>query len=96
MASRMKFYGDKVVRKFKRDAPGITNRIAGRIAGHAQDAAPVKSGTLKNSIHADGNTVVADVDYAAAVELGTAKRAARPFMRPGIAKFDNTDLKQCI
>lgn len=96
MASTMKFYGDRVMRKFESDAPGIIHRIAEIIAEKAKQIVTVKSGKLKNSISADDNTVIAETDYAAAVELGTAKRAAKPFFRPAIKQFDKADLEQSL
>ncbi len=96
MASTMKFYGDRVMRKFEGDVPGIIHRIAEIIAEKAKRIVVVLSGKLKNSISADGNTVVAETDYAAAVELGTATRAAQPYFRPAIKKFSKADLEQSI
>lgn len=51
----------------------------------AQARAPVDTGRLRDSIRVDAEgsaaRVVTDCEYAAAVELGTSKRAPRPFMR---------------
>ena len=51
----------------------------------ARSRAPVDTGRLKNSIRAeaDGLTarVVADCEYAAAVEFGTSRTPPKPFMR---------------
>lgn len=51
----------------------------------AKSRAPVDTGRLRGSIRmeAEGLTarVIADCPYAAAVELGTAKRPPQPFMR---------------
>lgn len=51
----------------------------------AKARCPVVTGRLRNSIRAEIKgleaQVVSDCPYAAAVELGTSKRAPRPFMR---------------
>ena len=63
-------------------------RVAAAAQAHAEAArsrAPVDTGRLRNSIRAeaDGLTarVVADCEYAAAVEFGTRRTAPQPFMR---------------
>ena len=52
---------------------------------NAKARVPVDTGRLRESIRveADGLTarVVADCEYAAAVEFGTSRRSPRPFMR---------------
>ncbi len=54
----------------------------------AQDAtrmAPRDTGRLAASIHAEGDdTVVAEADYAAYVELGTSDMPAQPYLRPAL------------
>jgi len=53
------------------------------IAADAQRYAPVRTGELRASIHANpaDGTVVAGADYAAYVELGTEDTPAQPFLR---------------
>ncbi len=94
--NRLVWNGDRVYRGIASRAPGITHNIAEIIADKARQDAPVKSGELKESIHVDGNSVIADADHASAVEFGTATRAAQPFMRSAIEQFNGTDLKQSI
>lgn len=52
----------------------------------AREYAPVDSGALKNSIRAEGGglsaSVIAGAAHAAAVEYGTSRMAAQPFMLP--------------
>jgi HK97 gp10 family phage protein len=73
----------------------IVAKAALDIQGHAQQNAPVDTGTLKNSIQATqigGNAasgsiswrVVVGADYGMYVEWGTVHMAARPFFRPAI------------
>lgn len=68
------------------------------LASSAQSKAPVRTGTLRASIHVDGvqtegNGVTATVktggeasEYAVFQELGTSKMAAQPFMTPAVAE----------
>lgn len=94
--NRLVWHGDKVSRRIGSNAAGIVRRISERIAERARQIVTVKSGKLKRSIQATDTGIVVSEDYAAAVELGTAKRAARPFMRPAIDRFNNQDLKNSI
>jgi HK97 gp10 family phage protein len=63
-------------------------KAAFEIQAQAQAKAPVKTGTLRRSIHTvleDGGrraVVGPSVNYGLYVEMGTRGRAARPFMRP--------------
>lgn len=54
--------------------------------GEARDAAPVRTGRLRDSIVVEkimgGYALVAGVFYAVLVELGTRLRPARPFLTP--------------
>ncbi len=94
--NRFIWHGNRALRDTAKRMPGITHNIAESIADKARQNAPVKSGELKESIHADGSKVIASAEYASAVELGTATRAAQPYMRPAIEQFNETDLKQAI
>ena len=94
--SEVKFFGDKALAEIQRDVSGIVPRIAEKIAGRAKEIVVVDSGKLKDSISADGNTVIAGTDYAAAVEFGTATKAARPYFRPAIEQFNKVDLEQSL
>lgn len=96
MASRMKFHGDKVLSGISRKTPGIVHRIAETIAERARRIVVVRTGNLRDSIRATDKGVEVTADYAAAVELGTATRAARPYMRPSIEQFNQQDLKRSI
>ncbi len=94
--NRLIWRGDRVYRKIADRAPSITGEIAEILADKARQNAPEKSGDLKRSIHADGNSVIADAEHASVVELGTATRAAKPYMRPAIEQFNQVDLRQAI
>ncbi len=94
--SRLRWHGGKVQRQLERKVDGVPGRIAEVIAEYARRTVPVKSGELKRSIEATGDTVVATADHAAAVEFGTAKRAAQPYMRPAIKQFGKADLRNVV
>ncbi len=94
--SRLIWHGEKVARRIAGDTPAITRKIAEVIARAARRIVVVKSGKLKRNIRATDTGVEAATDYAAEVELGTATRAARPYMRPAIEQFSQSDLKQCV
>ena len=58
----------------------------------AQDRAPHHSGALKNSLVVEKNglgsySLKATAPHAMAVELGTEKRAAKPFLRPALLAY---------
>lgn len=59
------------------------------VCAAAKAICPVDTGELQASIHVDNLTaesvdVVADADYALAVELGTHKQSPQPFLRPAL------------
>lgn len=64
-------------------------RVATAIAKKARELVPVDTGDLRNSIHVQndklGSIVIAGTDHAAAVEYGTIKQEAQPYMRPAAA-----------
>ena len=90
--NRLKWHGAKAQRHLESKVKGIPGRIADVIAANARRIVVVKSGELQASIEATGDSVVATADHAAAIEFGTAKRAAQPFMRPAIKMFQKSDL----
>ena len=66
-----------------RDAAALAADNASRMAERARECVPVDSGALRAGISAspDGS-VTACAPYAAMVEYGTSRMAARPFMLP--------------
>lgn len=94
--SKLIWHGPKVLQKAAKTHVGIVSCIAKRIATLAQQIVVVKSGRLKRSIHATKSSIVVSEPYARAIELGTATRAAQPYLRPAIERFNKADLKQCI
>lgn len=94
--NRLIWHGDRVLRKIDRDSAGVTGRISEIIADKARGIVTVLTGRLKRSIRATDTGIVVEEDYAAAVELGTATRAAKPFMRPAIERFNKTDLDKSV
>lgn len=64
-------------------------QVADQLATEAAHNAPVRTGTLRDSIHVEDQnialvSVVAGAPYAAYVELGTRKMAAEPYMMPAL------------
>ena len=94
--SHLKWHGNGVFRKITRETPSIIHCIAKTIVRRAKRIVPVKTGKLRGSIEALDAGVVVTADYAAEVELGTATRAAQPYMRPAIVQFSKSDLEQCL
>jgi len=94
--SRLIFHGDKVLRRVKKEAPKIEDRISESIADKMRRLVPVKTGKLKASIEVTDDGIEVGEDYAGAVEFGTATKAAQPFVRPAIEQFNRADLGNCI
>jgi HK97 gp10 family phage protein len=70
------------------DVTADVKRAAFEVEALAKAKAPVRTGTLRRSIHTvfsnnDRTAVVGpSVDYGLYVEMGTRRMAARPYMRP--------------
>ena len=79
--------------RVEREAPSIVRKIAEAIAARARRLVAVKTGALRDSIRVTDEGIEVDKDYAGAVELGTATRAARPFVRPAIEMSSANDLR---
>jgi HK97 gp10 family phage protein len=60
----------------------------------ARNNAPVDSGTLKAEIDVERGGVVSNAPYSAAVEFGTYKKEANPFMRKSIVESKPRYFKQ--
>lgn len=56
--------------------------VAQEVEAGAQQRVPVVTGTLRDSIQAQPDRVVATAPYAGYVEFGTAYMTAEPYMRP--------------
>ena len=84
--------GDKILRRIETQSGDIKSQLANSIADRARSLCPVKTGALRRSIKAGPASVEVNEDYAMAVELGTAKRAARPFVRPAIEQSNENDI----
>lgn len=74
--------------------------IGGKAESYAKKNSPVDTGRLRNSIthvRFDENTeaIGTNVDYAAYVELGTYKMAAKPYLRPAVENH-TTEYKEIL
>lgn len=94
--NRLVWHGDAVARKINRTVPAIMMRIKENIADKARQIVPVKTGKLKRSIKATEKGIEVTEPYALVVEIGSATKAANPFLRPSIERFNGQDLKQSI
>jgi len=65
--------------KLEAAAPAAEKAGAEIVAHKMQDRAPVRSGRLRGSIHAEGSSAVADAPYAIPVDRGTVHMRAQPF-----------------
>lgn len=78
----------QAIREQRDRASALVRRAAFEIEARAKQAAPVRTGNLRNSIQtdveSDGLTahVGTAVEYAAYVEFGTRRMAPRPFLAP--------------
>lgn len=97
--NKLVWHGDKIMQRVEKQAPRITSCLAKIVAETARRLVPVKTGALQATIRAEGGTVSAgggEVDYAGVVELGTAKRAAKPYMRPAVEQLSKDAVDKCI
>lgn len=94
--NRLAWHGRSILRRVDKQADSLPRRIAETIADHARRVVPVKTGHLKSTIKATKDGVEVTADYAAAVELGTARRAAQPFIRPAIEMLSKSDMNRIV
>lgn len=88
----------RIIRGMETKAEAMVAKAALDIQAHAQNNAPVDTGTLKNSIQATrvGQAhwrVVVGADYGMYVEWGTVNQAAQPFLQPAILSVTPTFLR---
>ena len=76
----------EIIGKFPGQASAAIRRTALKVEVDAKNFCPVDTGVLKGSIEADVGefyaTIAPNTDYAAYVEFGTYKMAAKPYMLP--------------
>ena len=79
---------DEIIAKLPGNRDKIIKEAAFHILGEARKRAPVATGALRdNSEVTDGDgykNIEFHQEYAAFVELGTWKMAARPFLKPAV------------
>ena len=87
----------QIKRDLRQRAAQLVKQTAFEIEAQAKLLAPVKTGFLRNSIQTEMTgemeaTIGPAAEYAIFIELGTSRRAARPFLSPAIegvrAKFE--------
>lgn len=91
-----------VLEMLEQRATAAMERCGAEMERHAKQLAPVDTGRLRNSIthetEATGGKFTAivgtNVEYGPAIELGTSKMAAQPYLKP--AATDHTDTLKSI
>lgn len=77
---------ERMKERLYRGAEETVAEAAQAVCAEAAARAPVETGRLRSSIHASVEGLTAavrcDCPYGAAVELGTSRQSARPFMQP--------------
>ena len=77
---------ERMKERLYRGAEETVAEAAQAVCAEAAARAPVETGRLRSSIHASAEGLKAvvrcDCPYGAAVELGTSRQSARPFMQP--------------
>ena len=77
---------ERMKERLYRGAEETVAEAAQAVCAEAAARAPVETGRLRSSIHASAEGLTAVVrcncPYGAAVELGTSRQSARPFMQP--------------
>lgn len=101
--AKMKWHGDKIMRRVDKDATRLRKCLGHVVATNARRLVPVLTGALKGTIRDEevgDSTVVRagndKVDYAGDVELGTERQAAQPYMRPAVEQLSQSDVSKCI
>lgn len=89
----MKSNKDEIMLNIQEAVAQALEAIGITAEAHAKEICPVDTGRLRASIsHAvDGDTVVigTNVEYAPAVELGTSRQKAKPYLRPAATQHSD-------
>ena len=101
MASRVLWYGVKLVQKINAENKKIMSKACLMVVRDAKKLCPVDTGRLRASIthEIEGTTgrVGSNVEYARAVELGSEdpayNRRPQPYLRPALHKNEKKILK---
>lgn len=86
----------QVLSEFDQAIARALTRIGMQAEGYAKDLCPVDTGNLRNSIanapifSEKAVYIGTNVEYAAPVELGTARQAAQPYLKPAVADHAQT------
>ncbi len=90
---------ERMKERLYRGAEETVAEAAQAVCAEAAARAPVETGRLRSSIHASAEGVTAAVrcgcPYGAAVELGTSRQSARPFMQPA-ADTERANGSSCV
>ena len=90
---------ERMKERLYRGAEETVAEAAQAVCAEAAARAPVETGRLRSSIHASAEGLTAavrcDCPYGAAVELGTSRQSARPFMQPA-ADTERANGSSCV
>ena len=85
---------DDVLREMESAKERILLTIGLKAEGFAKKAAPVDTGTLRNSVanavHEDDVYIGTNLEYAPYVELGTRSTVAKPYLKPAVLNHSAT------
>jgi HK97 gp10 family phage protein len=83
----------QVIAEVEANAQRTVAKVADAIAEDARGHAPVRTGRLRSSIEGRPKgkqaDIAVDADYAAFVEFGTYKMAAKPFLTPAVSEHQD-------
>jgi HK97 gp10 family phage protein len=81
-------FSDEVKKMLSEKKKSALEEIGIFVTSEAQVRVPVDTGRLKNSLDYEAGkeevTIGTNVEYAPEVELGTSKRAAKPYLEPAV------------
>lgn len=98
MGFKMTSHKKDVLAMVERNAEAAMERCGAEMERQAKQLVPVDTGRLRNSIaHETGTTrntyravVGTNVEYGAAIELGTSKTKAQPYLKPAVTDHTST------
>lgn len=89
---------DALINGLESRAQAVVERYAALIVEEAQRLAPVRTGELRASLHAEVSAmmaeIVSDTNHSSYVEYGTARAPSQPFLRPAVERHRESFLRE--